>query len=246
MKHVLLFAAAILLAPTIAGAADISGSVEVRGDRSSGRRLRHVLRADPNGGQHHGVLRDRARHDRRGYGHRQRRQRRLRLQLGWRPAPRRVPARDPAGRIDQGDSHGGDPARAVHRNQAIAATHPSSAPMRRSNRHADHGRPDKHGRAGLRIGRRVLLAMGGVGLALGANRAVGASAGPRARFFVLVSGPADGPEAQSWQKLVSELEKRDFPTTLVPTIYPNASFTPNEKRAPPRLSPPLKRRRSRG
>jgi hypothetical protein len=73
--------------------------------------------------------------------------------------------------------------------------------------------------------------MGGAGLALAANRAVGAAAGPKARFFMIASGPADGPEAQSWQKLVGEFEKRGFPTTLVPTIYPNASFTPNETRA---------------
>jgi hypothetical protein len=70
-----------------------------------------------------------------------------------------------------------------------------------------------------------------VGLALAANRAVGAAAGPRARFFIIVSGPAEGPAAQSWQKLVGELQKRGFPTTLVPSIYPNASFTPNETRA---------------
>ena len=73
--------------------------------------------------------------------------------------------------------------------------------------------------------------MGGAGLALAANRAVAAAAGPKARFFMVVSGPADGPEAQSWRKLVGELEKRGFPTTLVQTIYPNGSFTPNETRA---------------
>lgn len=96
---------------------------------------------------------------------------------------------------------------------------------------ADQGRPENHSRAGLEIGRRALLAMGGAGLALAANRAVAAAAGPKARFFMVVSGPADGPEAQSWRKLVGELEKRGFPTTLVPTIYPNGSFTPNETRA---------------
>lgn len=73
--------------------------------------------------------------------------------------------------------------------------------------------------------------MGGAGLALAAARAVRAAADPKAKVFIMASGPADGPGAQSWQTLVGELEKRGFPTTLVPTIYPNASFTPNEVRA---------------
>ncbi|HUO13163.1 MAG TPA: alpha/beta fold hydrolase [Caulobacteraceae bacterium] len=68
-------------------------------------------------------------------------------------------------------------------------------------------------------------------MALAANRTMGAAAGSRARFFMTVSGPADGPEAQSWRKLIVELEKRGFPTTLAPTIRPNTSFTPNETRA---------------
>lgn len=73
--------------------------------------------------------------------------------------------------------------------------------------------------------------MGSAGLTLAANRALAAAAGPKARIFVIASGPVDGPAAQSWRKLVGELEKRGFPTTLVPTIHPNASFTPNETRA---------------
>jgi hypothetical protein len=85
--------------------------------------------------------------------------------------------------------------------------------------------------AGPGIGRRTFLASGGAGLALAVSRAASAAAGPRARFFMLVSGPADGPAAQSWGLLASELEKRGFPTTLTPSIYPNTSFTPNETRA---------------
>jgi pimeloyl-ACP methyl ester carboxylesterase len=73
--------------------------------------------------------------------------------------------------------------------------------------------------------------MGGAGLALAVNRAVGAEARPKARFFMLASGSADGPEAQGWGKLVAELAQRGFSATLVATIYPNASFTPNETRA---------------
>ena len=73
--------------------------------------------------------------------------------------------------------------------------------------------------------------MGAAGLVLTANRALRATAGPRARFFMAASGAAEGPEARSWARLVGELEKRGFPTTLVPSIYPNTSFTPNETRA---------------
>jgi pimeloyl-ACP methyl ester carboxylesterase len=82
------------------------------------------------------------------------------------------------------------------------------------------------------IGRRTLLAAGGAaGLALAAGAAARSAALPKARFFMIVSGPPDGPVAQSWAMLVGELEKRGFPATLVPSIYPNASFTPNETRA---------------
>ncbi len=86
-------------------------------------------------------------------------------------------------------------------------------------------------KGGSKIGRRTLLAVGGAGLALAADRTVRAAAGPKARFFMIVSGPADGPVAKSWGTLAGELEKRGFPTTLVPTIYPNMSFTPNQTRA---------------
>jgi pimeloyl-ACP methyl ester carboxylesterase len=48
---------------------------------------------------------------------------------------------------------------------------------------------------------------------------------------MLVSGAADGLEAQSWGILAGELAKRGFPTIFVPSIYPNASFTPNQTRA---------------
>ena len=81
------------------------------------------------------------------------------------------------------------------------------------------------------IGRRALLAAGGASLALAAGRTATASARPGARFFMVVSGPADGPAAESWATLVGELDKRGFPATLVPSIYPNASFIPNEVRA---------------
>ena len=47
----------------------------------------------------------------------------------------------------------------------------------------------------------------------------------------MVSGPAGGPAAKGWQGLAAELEKRGFPTTLVPVISPNTSFTPNQTRA---------------
>lgn len=80
------------------------------------------------------------------------------------------------------------------------------------------------------IRRRALLAMGAAGLALAANRGLRAAAAPRARFFMAASGAA-GQEARSWARLVGELAKRGFPTTLVPSIYPNTSFTPNETRA---------------
>jgi hypothetical protein len=81
------------------------------------------------------------------------------------------------------------------------------------------------------IRRRTLLAMGGAGLAAAGGLNAGASVAPKARFFMVVSGSADGPGAQSWGVLASELQKRGFPTTLAPSIYPNASFTPNETRA---------------
>jgi hypothetical protein len=84
----------------------------------------------------------------------------------------------------------------------------------------------------MTIGRRALLALGGASLALAASRAASsATDAPKARFFMLVSGAADGPAAQSWGVLAAELAKRGFPTTLVPSIYPNASFTPNAVRA---------------
>jgi len=82
------------------------------------------------------------------------------------------------------------------------------------------------------IGRRTLLAAGGAaGLALVAGPAAEPAAVPKARFFMVVSGPADGPAAKSWATLAGELETRGYPTTLVPSIYPNGSFTPNETRA---------------
>jgi hypothetical protein len=81
------------------------------------------------------------------------------------------------------------------------------------------------------IGRRTLLAMGAAGLAVTANRVARAASAPKARFFMVVSGPADGPEAKSWRTFVDELDKRGFPTTLVASIYPNTSFTPNQVRA---------------
>lgn len=79
--------------------------------------------------------------------------------------------------------------------------------------------------------RGTLLAVGGAWLALAADLPVRAATKPKARFFMIVSGPVDGPEAQSWAPLAGELLKRGFPTTLVPSIYPNASFTPNATRA---------------
>ena len=88
-----------------------------------------------------------------------------------------------------------------------------------------------HMQYGAKIRRRTLLATGGAGLAVAANRAGRAAAAARPRFFMVVSGPADGPAAQSWGVLTGELEKRGFASTLVPSIFPNASFTPNETRA---------------
>lgn len=81
------------------------------------------------------------------------------------------------------------------------------------------------------IGRRAFLALGGMCLTLSVNRTLRAAAAPKARFFIVVSGGAGGPGAASWATLAGELAKRGFPTTLVPSIYPNASFTPNETRA---------------
>jgi hypothetical protein len=89
------------------------------------------------------------------------------------------------------------------------------------------GRP-----AGSEIGRRNLLGAGAAALGLAASQIVrAADAAPRARFFMVVAGGADGPAARSWGVLAGELEKRGFPATLVPSIYPNTSFTPNETRA---------------
>jgi hypothetical protein len=79
--------------------------------------------------------------------------------------------------------------------------------------------------------RRLLAAGGAAGLALVAGSAVRSAGAPKVRFFMVVSGPADGPAAQSWATLTGELQKRGFPATLVPSIYPNASFTPNATRA---------------
>jgi len=81
----------------------------------------------------------------------------------------------------------------------------------------------------MQIRRRAVLAAGGAALAM-ASASVRAAV-PKARFFMLISGTADGPEAKSWEGLAGELASRGFPTTLVPSIYPNASFTPNETRA---------------
>jgi hypothetical protein len=69
------------------------------------------------------------------------------------------------------------------------------------------------------------------GVALAVGRTARAAVAARARFFMLVSGPADGPGVGVWATLAGELEKRGFPTTVVPSIYPNASFTPNQARA---------------
>ena len=74
--------------------------------------------------------------------------------------------------------------------------------------------------------RRNPLAMGVAGLAAVGGRKAAASAGQKARFFMVVSGTADGPEAQSWAALTGALRKRGFPSTLVPSIFQNASFTP--------------------
>jgi hypothetical protein len=90
--------------------------------------------------------------------------------------------------------------------------------------------PKDRGSAGAGARRRTFLAAGGAALVLAAKRTARA-APPKARFFIVVSGPAEGPAAKSWGMLTGELEKRGFPTTLVPSIYPNASFTPNATRA---------------
>ena len=69
------------------------------------------------------------------------------------------------------------------------------------------------------IRRRSVLAGGGACLALAAQQSpIRAAAGPRARFFMVVGGGPDGPAAQSWNVLVSELQKRGYPTTPVPSI----------------------------
>jgi hypothetical protein len=66
-------------------------------------------------------------------------------------------------------------------------------------------------RAGLNVARRALLFAGAASLASVAGRAARAIPDPGARFFMLVSGPPDGPAAQSWGALRGELEKRGFP-----------------------------------
>jgi hypothetical protein len=81
------------------------------------------------------------------------------------------------------------------------------------------------------IGRRAFLALGGTCLTVAASRTLRATAAPKARFFIVVSGGADSPGAASWGTFAGELAKRGFPTTLVPSIYPNASFAPNQTRA---------------
>jgi hypothetical protein len=78
--------------------------------------------------------------------------------------------------------------------------------------------------------RKALSAAAGATLAL-ATFPVRAPIAPKARFFMIVSGDVEGPEAESWRPLADELRKRGFPTTLVPTIYPNTTFTPNQTRA---------------
>lgn len=83
----------------------------------------------------------------------------------------------------------------------------------------------------MQIGRRTLLASGAAGLALAATRTVRAAAVPKARFFIAIGGPPDGAEAKSWASFVSELEERGFAASLVETINPNGSFTPNQVRA---------------
>jgi len=76
-----------------------------------------------------------------------------------------------------------------------------------------------------------LLTAGAAVFAMSANRAMASATGAKARFFMVISGPADGAEAKSWAPLAAELQARDFPTTFVQSIYPNASFTPNQTRA---------------
>lgn len=83
----------------------------------------------------------------------------------------------------------------------------------------------------MRIGRRAFLAAGATGVAVAATRPVWAAPGPVAARFVVNIGSPTGPEAQSWGPLVAELQKRGFPTTLVPGIEPNSTFTDNETRA---------------
>jgi hypothetical protein len=82
------------------------------------------------------------------------------------------------------------------------------------------------------IDRRTFLAAGAAGLALTASRAAWAAPGlAAARFVINVGGPPTGLAALSWGPLVTELQKRGFPTTIVQGIAPNSSFTDNETRA---------------
>ena len=84
----------------------------------------------------------------------------------------------------------------------------------------------------MQIDRRTLLAAGAAGVALAAARAAWAAPdAAAARFVINVAGPPTGLAALSWGPLVTEFQKRGFPTTIVQGIEPNSSFTDNETRA---------------
>jgi len=83
----------------------------------------------------------------------------------------------------------------------------------------------------MQLDRRTLLAAGAMSIAYAATRTVRAAPAPTARFVINVAGPATGLAALSWGPLVTELQQRGFPTTIVEGIKPNSSFTDNETRA---------------
>jgi hypothetical protein len=84
----------------------------------------------------------------------------------------------------------------------------------------------------MQIDRRTFLAASAAGLAVATARSGWAAPGPAAaRFVINVAGSPTGLAALSWGPLVTELQKRGFPTTIVPGIAPNSSFTDNETRA---------------
>lgn len=82
----------------------------------------------------------------------------------------------------------------------------------------------------MNIGRRTLLSAGAAGVVLAATRTPPAAASPAAVRFVISVSPT-GAGARAWGRFATELEKRGFATTLVPTLEPNTSFTGNETRA---------------